>query len=417
MGMTMAAEPAQALSFNFNYESSVTQTVRDAMGRAGAIWSSYLQDDVVLNIDVGFGGLSYPYLGGARPEMVRVSYEDVIQQMGLDRVSSDDKLAFSNLPTHTENGTTSVRRFINRTRENFGLGYVDTSVDSLWMTRANAKALGIIASTPNDTTVDASIRLSSLAKWDFDHRNGVKSRQYDFMGTALHELGHALGFLSGVDVLDYYVGQGIFNAAHDYDYITPLDLFRSSAWLKGQKIIDWTVDDLEEYFSVDGGITKIAKFADGSNLFFGNDFQISHWDAQENGVMRPALATGQTNAVTTIDLRLLDAIGWDLAPQSQAARTSMTSQSQVDYKTSTIAYTVGEGSFDSALGWGSASSASTDWSFWQEGTFLASTAEPAQSTPEGSSVLGAIALGVIGWLSYGRRGRTSSQAIAPTNPL
>ena len=47
------------------------------------------------------------------------------------------------------------------------------------------------------------------------------------MGLAAHEIGHALGFMSGVDILDGNSSAGSY-ADSQFTYVNPLDLFRYS---------------------------------------------------------------------------------------------------------------------------------------------------------------------------------------------
>lgn len=388
-------QSAQALTFNFNFSEGTTTEVIDGVKKAGSLWEEVFYDDVVVNIDFQFGALPEGYLGGARPSMLRANYGDAVQQFGLDQVSADDQSAVAHLPTYQDsNGNISISRWINRTESVWGLWHTDTSTTNLWLTRANAKALGIV--TGNDTAVDAEIRLDSEANWDFDATDGIGSGQYDFVGTVLHELGHTLGFLSGVDVLDFDAKQGITRSDEEYDYVTSMDLFRQSDATKGQGKIDWTVDFGTEYFSINGGHDKIADFANGAAALWESDnFQLSHFRLEENSVMRPILFSGTQASLGEIDLRLMDTIGWDRAAVSQ-----------IDYSNSSLAYTVEDDGFDGALSWGGWSNTNYNYNFWQEGSFLASTAGGAadhQDVPEPGMSLGLGAIALLGIKSLKRR--------------
>ena len=68
---------------------------------------------------------------------------------------------------------------------------------------------------------DATITFSSNFGFDFDNSNGVTGGQFDFEGVAAHEIGHALGFFSGVDDVDFVL-PGTANNIEP----TPLDMFR-----------------------------------------------------------------------------------------------------------------------------------------------------------------------------------------------
>jgi hypothetical protein len=134
------------------------------------------------------------------------------------------------------------------------------------------------------------------------------------MGVVAHEVGHLLGFVSGVDVLDGNSPpvNGPFND-NQFTFLSTLDLYRYSA-LSGPGVIDWSADNRTKSFSIDGGTTSLTTFSTGSN--FGDGRQASHWrDGLGIGIMDPTAAPGEQLQISALDLRAMDVIGWNLTSE------------------------------------------------------------------------------------------------------
>jgi hypothetical protein len=151
----------------------------------------------------------------------------------------------------------------------------------------------------------ASMLFNTQFNFDYDPSNGVNGTS--FMDVIIHEVGHALGFTSGVDyrtadidALDLFRFQSQ-DGAYDYNPDTASD-FNTRPRLQdfnspnGQHISDL--------------ISVEYRMEDGT------PYQASHFrhQARPIGIMDPAIAAGDTlypDYFLQPDLDMFDAIGWD----------------------------------------------------------------------------------------------------------
>lgn len=304
------------LTFNFTYLAGTSVQAQQAFQAAGQRWSSLFSDNVVLDLTVGTAALNPGVLASAGSRRASFTYTNFYNALSADRTSGDDFTAVGSLGTGSSFGM-----LINRTSDNpNGAGSATPYLDStgannttINLTTANAKALGLAVGTGVvgncAATCDASITFSNSFAFDFDPTNGVTAGQYDFVGIATHEIGHALGFVSGVDVLDTN-GSGAF-AANQFTFVNSLDLFRYSALSVASGVIDHTADTRAKFFSIDGGATAGPGFSTGRT--FGDGQQNSHWkDSLGIGILDPTAGTGELLAISANDVKAFDVIGWNV---------------------------------------------------------------------------------------------------------
>ena len=328
--------------FDFSFAPGTTHQQIIGFEMAGEFWSQYLTDNVSINIHVEMTEyLPENVIGGALPAIEdNIKYEKYRRNLKKDRISGLDYSIERNQQDETDKFTAYFS-----SKYDIDEGYKVDNNEYINMTRANAKALGLVRSKSNQ--LDGYILMRDLdgwndgglnnVRWDYNYNdNYIANNELDFLSVAIHEVGHALGFTSGLDQANWLSGVSKVNSGNEDDLYsnlvgnlnnaTPMDMLRfsrNSYEMSGddENWIDMSVGG-NPFLSFNGsGGTPIAYFSTGVNGNLGGDgSQASHWKQQNNamGIMDPVLRTGQRREITNLDKQLFDAIGWNVNYSSQS---------------------------------------------------------------------------------------------------
>jgi hypothetical protein len=158
----------------------------------------------------------------------------------------------------------------------------------IWLSQAQAKALGLIADTGG---LDGYIGFATGSKFDFNERNGIAKGKYDFFGEVAHEISEVMGrFL--------LVGAPVGSTPNGYSL---LDLYHFSSAINS----DFSGRQ-PGYFSIDGGLSALDNFNTNPRGDFGDWANSAGADP-----FRAFLPAGVVTRVSSTDLRELDILGWD----------------------------------------------------------------------------------------------------------
>jgi len=307
-----------------------------AFRRAAARWERVISTPITTVLDVDFGptwfntGFGEKVLGGTspatyyalKPDNTNATVIDIVLKLiELKPENPQLKALYSAIPIPT---LSTVPSTLER-----GIG-----------TLMNLQALGFIepdiSADPNFNHFGSvpAIGFNSNYSFDFDPSDGIASGKYDFDATCVHEIGHALGFLSAVGFSDH---KGL------PDLYYPWDLFRvrpeavASGSLVGfsttQRVTTagpvysslWSSEGgVDYYFSNHvffDGLEKVELSTADGEMLNGDGRQSSHW-RDDNlrppslginrriGIMDPTLPSASRWMVNDNDLRMLEVIGY-----------------------------------------------------------------------------------------------------------
>jgi hypothetical protein len=338
---------------SFASQGARSQAALLSFQKAANFWNRTLTNNITINIDIGFADLGPNILGGARRSVTGLSVRDVYTGLAASGVTALDAIAVANLSPLDSNDALRFRTNALLSGTNGGADAdvtrfdADGSINSsiLRVNTANSKALGFgvdetnfLGCSASFAIADGCIDFSSTVDFDFDPTDGIGIGLTDFTGVAIHEIGHVLGFISGVDTVDMVAGiEGFENVNLDnFALFSVFDLFRYGNGfdpITGDRVLQLSANR-PAFFSIDGstpfnfGNAAEAEFANlSTGAFVGDGEQASHFkDAvgfvddsglciigeRQIGILDPTASPCEALTVTSNDLAAFDAIGYNL---------------------------------------------------------------------------------------------------------
>lgn len=284
------------------------QAAIDAFQRAANLWAARISDPITVTINIDMADLGNSnIIGQASSVGLQSNYTDIRNAVVADAAVEFDDAIVASLPTAVD--------FAAYLPSGFSLD------GNLMSTKANFKAIGFTGLDTQFGAPDGTIIFNSTFAFDFDNSDGVTAGTMDFESVAAHEIGHILGFISQVDTIDYLLKNNTTAA------IAPsvLDLFRfdTLAGDNPETLTEFTTDHrwlvpgsnaIFDQILAPWETLSNAEIAMSTGSYNGDGWQASHWKFTGLGLMRPALAYGQTVLPNEADFRALDLIGWDILP-------------------------------------------------------------------------------------------------------
>ncbi|NUQ81905.1 MAG: T9SS type A sorting domain-containing protein [Bacteroidetes bacterium] len=195
------------------------------------------------------------------------------------------------------------------------------TVEEIYGTRPNLQALGFysLQTSPNITYGQTpNIGFNSAFTFDLNPSDGITAGKTDFQGVAIHEIGHALGFVSSVgwgsaawiaiwDIFRFRPG-----AVKNYeDFNAQPRVTTAGPSTVGGDHVFWE------------GLAEYALSTSNGNGTGGDGRQASHWmdddlrgavpaSERKIGIMDPTVGAGEKLFISVADKRMLAVIGWDV---------------------------------------------------------------------------------------------------------
>lgn len=277
-----------------------------AFQRGAAQWVARISDPITVYIDADLANIgSASIIGQTSSVGLTGGYDTIRNQMVADAADEADDAIVASLPTAAQ------ATFVIPT--GFSLN------GNLTSTKAALKAMGFTGLDAQFGQSDATMTFNSQFAFDFDNSNGITANTMDFETVAAHEIGHALGFVSEVDTVDYYASrnQRVSFAPGALDLFrfgngTAADPTTAAEFLSFARDLRPAIDAVTDQITTWG--TAAAQTRMSTGAYTGDGRQASHWkDSLGLGIMDPTLSYGELVLVGDADARALDLIGWDIA--------------------------------------------------------------------------------------------------------
>jgi hypothetical protein len=234
---------------------------RDAWAAAAKVFTDAFSDNIHINITVD-AVTKAGVFGESFTPLLSISYAELFDRVSAFASTKNDAIAIgpggSMTATDPTNGSGTWK-----------------------LTRAQAKALGFI---PDDMKDDGGTTFGTSNSFTFS--GPIAPHTFDFRGIAAHEISEVMGRLglSG--------GSNSFSLIDNFSYTG-----------RGMKSLGGGAGN---FFSIDNGVTLLKEFNDAD----ANHMDTRDWAGGTNDSFNQFSNGGVVNAVSAVDLQLMDVIGY-----------------------------------------------------------------------------------------------------------
>jgi hypothetical protein len=257
---------------NFNVFFGAHATEAQAAWRAAArIFTENFTDNIHINITVD-AVAGTDVFGESETSYISTPYDNLRARMVADAKSSNDRVAIG------ANGSMTVADPTNGT-------------GTWFVTRPQAKAIGLI---PDDLANDGKTTFGAGNPFTFS--GAIAAGTFEFRGIAAHEISEVMGRsgLSGKPISGFPPNP--FSLIDNFSY--------TAAAKKG------LAGGPGNNFSIDNGKTLLKLWNDPTQ----NGLDSRDWAPGTDDSFNQFSGPGVVNAVSVVDLELMDVIGYDLVP-------------------------------------------------------------------------------------------------------
>ncbi|HEU5130926.1 MAG TPA: NF038122 family metalloprotease, partial [Pyrinomonadaceae bacterium] len=312
----LALQPSAGLRIVLHGTTQLEQNqqAKNAFIIAANRWEAVIANPITVVIDVDFGPTFFgqPY-GNA----------DILGQTGTaSAIGPYSDLRQRLINGASTNAETQLYNALPATQVPIETDGVVTNVTNVRVVRPNARALGIVPDITNPDPIplgqaDAGIGFNSAFSFDFNPDDGITNGLTDFDSVAVHEIGHALGFVSNTGGLTAGTTLTIWDLFRFRPSTATLASFATAPRVMsvgGSQI--YFNNQLNTFATFElglstGGPTPSSGIGDGR--------QSSHWrdddltpTKQYIGIMDPTLDDGVRRMISENDLQALDMFGYRL---------------------------------------------------------------------------------------------------------
>jgi hypothetical protein len=278
----------------FHADGSVPADAVAALSIVEAYLESLFSDPITVDVGISFQNMGDPNVWGATVINYNNNQTYTNTRNGLVTGMDSNDVIQNWLPT----GSSCPVRYN---------GGSDTITQQSYINWPKAAYKATMGST---TGYAGSSTYNTQATWDYDPTDGITAGMGSFVDVAIHETGHALGFVSNVDngtatmhVMDLYRFQRT-DGCCDYNPDT------YEEFQVRPRLVDFNSPDDDHNSDI---ITNEYRMSDGDPA------QASHFRDQSPriGLMGPYISDGVTyypNYFTSADINMFDVIGFDYPP-------------------------------------------------------------------------------------------------------